>query len=310
MMHTRLAGRFVGLSRQELALVAITALWGSTFVIVHLAVRYSGPWFFVGIRFLTAGLAAAVVFHKGLRGVRRRDVLAGVSIGVCIYLGYGLQTFGLQTISSSTSAFITAVYVPLVPLLQWAVFRKPPDRMALLGVALAFAGLVLLAGPDALRIGLGPGEIATLVSTIAMAGEIVLISVFAGRTSLGNVTVIQLLTAGVLGLLTMPVVGEGIPAFSWAWLLPAVGMGAASCLIQLTMNWAQRSVSPTRATVIYAGEPVWGGVVGRIAGDRLPALAILGAALIVAGVIASELKPRGRPTAGSPGEKSDSLACS
>lgn len=309
MMHTRLAGRFVGLSRQELALVAITALWGSTFVIVHLAVRYSGPWFFVGIRFLTAGLAAAVVFHKGLRGVRRRDVLAGVSIGVCIYLGYGLQTFGLQTISSSTSAFITAVYVPLVPLLQWAVFRKPPDRMALLGVALAFAGLVLLAGPEALRIGLGPGEIATLVSTIAMAGEIVLISVFAGRTSLGNVTVIQLLTAGVLGLLTMPVVGEGIPAFSWAWLLPAVGMGAASCLIQLTMNWAQRSVSPTRATVIYAGEPVWGGVVGRIAGDRLPALAILGAALIVAGVIASELKPRGRRTAGSPGEKSDSLAC-
>lgn len=310
MMHTRLAGRFVGLSRQELALVAITALWGSTFVIVHLAVRYSGPWFFVGIRFLTAGLAAAVVFHKGLRGVRGRDVLAGVSIGVCIYLGYGLQTFGLQTISSSTSAFITAVYVPLVPLLQWAVFRKPPDRMALLGVALAFAGLVLLAGPEALRIGLGPGEIATLVSTIAMAGEIVLISVFAGRTSLGNVTVIQLLTAGVLGLLTMPVVGEGIPAFSWAWLLPAVGMGAASCLIQLTMNWAQRSVSPTRATVIYAGEPVWGGVVGRIAGDRLPALAILGAALIVAGVIASELKPRGRRTAGSPGEKSDSLACS
>jgi drug/metabolite transporter (DMT)-like permease len=60
------------------------------------------------------------------------------------------------------------------------------------------------------------------------------------------------------------------------------------------MNWAQQSVSPTRATVIYAGEPVWGGIVGRLAGDRLPGLALAGAALIVAGVLVSELRPRPR----------------
>ena len=69
-------------------------------------------------------------------------------------------------------------------------------------------------------------------------------------------------------------------------------LGAASALIQVTMNWAQRSVSPTRATVIYAGEPVWAGVVGRLAGERLPAAALLGAALIVCGVIVSELRIR------------------
>ncbi|MFK3669247.1 EamA family transporter [Leifsonia aquatica] len=60
------------------------------------------------------------------------------------------------------------------------------------------------------------------------------------------------------------------------------------------MNWAQRSVSPTRATIIYAGEPVWAGVIGRIAGDRLPPIAIAGAGLIVAGVIVSELRPAKR----------------
>jgi drug/metabolite transporter (DMT)-like permease len=67
-------------------------------------------------------------------------------------------------------------------------------------------------------------------------------------------------------------------------------------VIQLTMNWAQRSVSPTRATVIYAGEPVWGGIVGRLAGDRLPGLAIAGAVFIIAGVLVSELRPRSRRT--------------
>ena len=285
-------GHGLALSRQELALVAVTAVWGTTFLVVHFAVRHSGPWFFVGIRFLTAGLVAAAIFRGSLRRMRRRELVAGLSIGVCIFLGYGLQTFGLRTISSSTSAFITAVYVPLVPLLQWAVFRKPPSRMGWLGIALAFAGLVLLAGPDAFHVGLGPGETATLASTIAIAGEIILISVFAGNTDLGCVTVVQLLAAGVLGLLAAPVAGEAFPAPSWTWLVPAVGLGAASCVIQLTMNWAQRSVSPTRATIIYTGEPVWAGVVGRIAGDRLPAAALLGAVLIIAGVVTSELKPR------------------
>ncbi|WP_163363461.1 EamA family transporter, partial [Enterobacter cloacae] len=76
-----------------------------------------------------------------------------------------------------------------------------------------------------------------------------------------------------------------------------IGLGLASALIQLTMNWAQRSVSPTRATVIYAGEPVWAGIVGRLAGERLPGVALLGGALIVIGVVVSELRVRRRDKA-------------
>ena len=288
------ARRRFPVSRQEAALLAITALWGSTFLIVHLAMEHSGPWFFVGLRFAVAGLLGLAIFHRSLRGMRWRDVGAGAAIGVSIALGYGLQTMGLQTISSSTSAFITALYVPLVPLLQWVVFRRAPRPLTLVGVGLAFVGLMLLAGPDALTIGLGPGEIATLVSTLPIAAEILLIGLFAKSVDVGRVTIVQLLVAGGVGFLAMPIVGEAAPAFSWAWLLPGVGLGIASGVIQLTMNWAQRSVSPTRATIIYAGEPVWAGVVGRIAGDRLPPIAIAGAALIVAGVIVSELRPAKR----------------
>ncbi|MDF2510052.1 MAG: hypothetical protein K0Q52_3911, partial [Microbacterium sp.] len=226
---------------QEAALIAITAVWGGTFLLVHWAMEHSGPWFFVGIRFLIAGLISVVIFRRVLRGIRWRDVGAGIAIGVMIYLGYGLQTLGLQTIDSSTSAFITAMYVPLVPLAQWAVFRKRPPAMAFVGAGLAFVGLLFIAGPDAFSLTLGTGEIATMISTLPIAAEIILISLFAGKIDLGRITVIQLLTAGVLGLLTMPVVGEGVPEFSWIWVGCAVGLGAASCLIQLTMNWAQKS---------------------------------------------------------------------
>lgn len=282
------------LFKPELALVLITAVWGATFLIVHVAVQYSGPWFFVGMRFLAAGLISVLVFARTLPGIRWRDIGAGSAIGIMIYLGYGLQTVGLQSISSSTSAFITALYVPLVPLLQWVVFRKAPRPLVWIGVTLAFVGLILLADPGSVGFTVGTGEIVTLLSVLPIAVEIILISLFAGKVHLGRVTVVQLLVAGLLALVTMPLAGEQPPAFSWVWLSAALALGVASCAIQLTMNWAQRSVSPTRATIIYAAEPVWAGIIGRIAGDRLPGIAILGAVFIVAGALVSELKPRTR----------------
>ncbi|WP_045730434.1 DMT family transporter [Pseudarthrobacter chlorophenolicus] len=292
MLHTRSLRR--PFSPQEAALVMITAVWGATFLIVHIAVQHSGPWFFVGMRFLTAGIISALVFFRILRDITPKEIAAGSAIGVMIFLGYGLQTVGLQTINSSTSAFITALYVPLVPLLQWLVFRKRPRLLTWIGVGLAFIGLVLLADPGNAGFALGPGEIATVVSTLPIAAEIILIGWFAGKVNLGRVTVVQLFVAGLLGFATMPIAGEGLPPFSWPLIGAAVALGMASCLIQLTMNWAQKSVSPTRATIIYAGEPVWAAIIGRAAGDRLPPIAIAGAILIVAGALVSELKPARR----------------
>jgi drug/metabolite transporter (DMT)-like permease len=305
MLHTQTRRRW--LSRQERALVVITVVWGATFLIVHIAVQYSGPWFFVGVRFIAAGIISAVVFARVLRAITWREVAAGSSIGVMIFLGYGLQTVGLQTVDSSTSAFITALYVPLVPVLQWIVFRKPPRLLTWLGVIFAFAGLVLLAEPGSAGFTFGSGELATVVSTLPIAAEIILISWFAGKVNLGRVTVVQLLVAGMLGFLTMPIVGEQLPAFSWVWMAAAVALGAASCLIQLTMNWAQKSVSPTRATIIYAAEPVWAAVIGRIAGERLPPIAIAGAIFIVAGALVSELRPRTRTSTALPADCDSAL---
>ncbi|MCP1402081.1 drug/metabolite transporter (DMT)-like permease [Achromobacter insolitus] len=278
------------LSRQEIALVLVTMLWGSTFLIIHIAMQHSGPLFFVGVRFTIAGLMALLVFRKHMAGITRQEVGAGIAIGCALFLGYFLQTYGLQTITSSQSAFITALYVPIVPLLQWAVLKKPPGLMSWVGVTLAFAGLILLAGPQAGTLSFSAGEAATLAGAAAIAAEIILIGIYAKKVDSRRVTFVQLLTAGLVSFALMPAMGEAVPAFSWLWAGAAIGLGLASAVIQLTMNWAQKSVSPTRATVIYAGEPVWGGIVGRLAGDRLPALALVGAGLIVAGVLASEAK--------------------
>lgn len=275
---------------QEALLILITMFWGGTFLAVQYAVTLSGPFFFVGLRFAMAALFVGLLSIKVLRGVTWLEVKAGVAIGVSIALGYGMQTWGLQTISSSKSAFITAMYVPLVPLLQWLCLGRMPGLMSCIGIVLAFIGLILLAGPEGNLLALGQGELITLACAVAVAAEIILISAWAGKVNIRRVTVIQLATASLVAFFIMIPAGESVPPFSDGLLFIAVGLGIFSAIIQVVMNWAQRSVSPTRATIIYTGEPVWAGIFGRIAGERLPLLALAGCVCIVLGVLVSELK--------------------
>ncbi|MFJ4195396.1 DMT family transporter [Pseudomonas sp. NPDC089534] len=284
-------------SKAEAVLVLITMLWGGTFLLVQHAMTVSGPMFFVGLRFAAAASIVALFSWKHLRDLTLFELRAGAFIGVAIMLGYGLQTVGLQSIPSSQSAFITALYVPFVPLLQWLVLGRRPGLMPSIGIMLAFTGLMLLSGPSGASLNFSPGEIATLISAIAIAAEIILISTYAGQVDVRRVTVVQLAVTSVLAFLMVVPTGEAIPSFSWVLVSTALGLGAMSAAIQVAMNWAQKSVSPTRATLIYAGEPVWAGIAGRIAGERLPAIALVGAGLIVAAVIVSELKTKAKGTA-------------
>lgn len=279
---------------QEALLILITMFWGGTFLAVQYAVTLSDPFFFVGLRFATAALAVALISFKTLKGLTRKELFAGVAIGIAIAMGYSLQTWGLQTIPSSKSAFITAMYVPLVPLLQWLCLGRMPGLMSCIGIVLAFTGLVLLAGPGDNLLAMGPGEIITLIGAVAIAAEIILISAWAGEVDVKRVTVVQLTTASLVAFAAMVSAGERVPPMSSGLIIVALGLGIFSAIIQVTMNWAQRSVSPTRATVIYTGEPVWAGIFGRLAGERLPMLALVGAAFIIIGVLVSELKLKKR----------------
>ena len=283
------------LSRAEWVLVLITLFWGATFLIVQNALSASGPMFFVGLRFASAAIIMALISLPALRqGITRAEWQAGLAIGIMITIGYGLQTVGLQTILSSQSAFITALYVPAVPLLQWLFWRKRPSRVMLLGVVLSFVGLALLAGPEGLSLQLAFGEWMTLIGAFAIAAEIIFISLWAGRVDTRRATVVQLAMASLFAFLAMIPAGESIPPPSALLIGTAIGLGLMSALIQFGMNWAQRSVSATRATLIYAGEPLWAALIGRVAGERLPFTGLLGGLLIVAAIVVSSWRPRQR----------------
>lgn len=276
----------------EIALILITIIWGGTFLIVQHALTLTSPMFFVGCRFLIAACVVSFFSLKILKGTTLKDLAAGAAIGATITLGYGAQTVGLQTILSSESAFLTALYVPLVPLFQWVMFKKAPQWSTWTGIIFAFIGLVLLTGNHTFEFSLSTGQAITVFGAFAIALEIIFIGLFAKHVNLQRVTILQLLFASLFAFMSMPLMNEhSIPEFSWTLMLILLSIGLSSAIIQFTMNWAQQYVDPARATLIYAGEPVWAGIFGRIAGERLSPYALIGALFVLIGIIISEFKP-------------------
>ena len=110
-------------------------------------------------------------------------------------------------------------------------------------------------------------------------------------------TVKALFLAGYTVLVFFP-----FPDHIHGFLLACNAVAVCTALIQSVIAWAQKSVPPTKATLIYTGEPVWGGVIGCLYGERLTLSSLAGCALVLAGILISE---RPEKKAGQPAEKAE-----
>lgn len=275
----------------DIVLVFVTLIWGSTFAITQSALREIGPIGFVALRFGLAAVALALFLNKRLRQITRVELFAGIGIGAVLFAGYTLQAAGLQHTTSSKSAFITATYVPLVPILQLMLFARRPSPIAWVGAFVSFAGLALLSVGDRLDLAFGVGEWLTLACAFASALQIILVGKYAPSADPIRLAVVQVATVAAIALMAMPFAGETIPPLTAKLSLICVGMGVVStAFVMGAMNWAQRTVPATRATLIYALEPVWAGLLGAALGEKMGAAAVVGASLIVFGIVLAEIR--------------------
>ena len=277
-------------SLEEWTLCFVTMLWGATFLIIRFAMQTCGPFYFVGLRFACAGLVLLLLSLPHLAQITRQELVGGIVIGVAVFLGFGLQTLGLVSIPAAKSAFITAFYVPLVPIFELLILRHKPGRYVWLGMAFAFPGVLMVAWPEQFGSGFGQGECVTMISALVFALEIVLLAIFAPNCNARRMVTVEALVCSLLSFACMPLAGESVHPLP-LWLVAAVfGLGLVTACIQSLLTWAQKSVPPSRATLIYAGEPVWAGLFGSMAGERLGALALLGCLLVITGTLVSSRK--------------------
>lgn len=280
------AGGFKATRLPELMLVLVAALWGLTFLGTQFTLRFGGAVELVAWRFGIATLMLVAINLRHVRGLTRAEVKAGLLVGLPMAAGYVLQTEGLNSIESSRSAFFTALYVVLVPLAQALLLRRAPSRVTWVGALFAFGGLTMMSVGEGGGWGLGRGEILTLLGTLAITAEILVVGMFAPAVDPRRFALVQMAVVAVLSFLLQPVVDAQVTLPSQELLLGATVLGAGSVIIQVGISWAQRTVSQSRAAVIYATEPVWAGAVGYAAGERMGASAFVGAFLILSGILA------------------------
>jgi drug/metabolite transporter (DMT)-like permease len=271
--------------RPLLALVAVTGVWGLTFVQVKDAVAVYPVFAFLALRFGIATVALAPPALSRVRSIGRRGVSAAVYAGLLLAAGYALQTFGLERTTVSSAGFVTGMYVVLTPLIALAVFRMHVARAAWGGVALATLGLALLAGVHGGSI---TGDALVLGGAAVYSLQIVVMERYAQLYDAFAFTFVEMLAAAVgLGICAVPHLA--VPRGWTVWGALLVTGIFASALAFLIQMWAQQRTSATRTALVFTLEPVFAAIFGySLAGDRLGTVGGVGCAVIMLGIVLAE----------------------
>ncbi len=274
-------------TKAEALLVLTTFIWGSTFVIVKGALSDASPLPFLALRFSLAGLLLWVVLSR--RGIPREALAPGAVLGIFLFLGYLFQTWGLTMTTPSKSAFITGFSVILVPLLMlFAGARMRPANIA--GALLGLLGLYFLVLPSGLGM-VNRGDTLTLLGAISFAVHIVLVGKYTRQHSFQHLVPVQVLVVGLLAAFGLPLV----PSFELHWtgrLIFALVVTAvlATGFAFSVQNWAQQYTPPAHTALIFALEPVFAALSSwAVLGERLGGRVLLGSALILGGMVISEV---------------------
>ena len=278
----------------ELLLIGVTVVWGATFSATRGGLLYISPLLLIAIRFvgsfLIVGPVLAVLGHRWWKAAA-----PGIVLGLFLAAGYCLQTLGLQYTTAARSAFVTYLFAVLVPPLQRLLADRRLSPGNVLGLGIVFIGTAILTRPWVAG-GWNRGDLLTLGSAVAFALFIVLVDRFSrGRDPLlfvptefavgGLVAGVAAWIAHAAGLETVRLTPAPELLFAVAFLALMGTVGALG--IQTVV---QSRTTPVRATTIYALEPVFAALFGRlILGERMGGVEMVGAGVIVAGVLVSQL---------------------
>ena len=274
-------------------LFAAAFIWGSSFFIMKDTLNSMPVQYLLAIRFTIGAVLLGLVCWKKWGPYMRPDYLwRGGAMGLCLYLAYAIQTYGLERTTSSKNAFLTAVYCVLVPFFHWAFSKVRPDKYNLLAAVLCVAGVGLVSLNGDLSINVG--DLLTLLCAVFYALHIVVTAKVSPGKDIALLTVFQFafaaLFAWVGGLLT-----EDFPAAALSSaeaLLPLAYLGVmATTVALLFQNVGMVYSDPASAAVILSLESVFGVLCSVVFyGDPVTVKLLAGFLLIFLAVLCSETK--------------------
>lgn len=279
-----------------LGLLITTMIWGSSFVVMKNSVDVIPPTYLLALRFTFAALALAAVFHGSLKKINRSCLINGVILGVFLEISYLFQTYGLKHTTASKNAFITTLYVIIVPFLHWMFSKKKPAQKNIAAACIAVAGLALLTLQGDLTINFG--DFLTLICGVCFAMHMVLIDRYTETYDPILLTILQVAVSGLINWCLAPFL-DG--SFDFTLLADAGLIGGiaylalfATMLGFLLQNVGQKYLSANTSSLLLSMESVFGTIFSVIfLKEVLTGRMIAGSALMLTAVILSECKLNG-----------------
>ncbi|MGA0586840.1 DMT family transporter [Dyella sp. KRB-257] len=284
------------------ALVVVTAVWGSTFFLIRDVVQRVAVADFLAVRFVIAALAMALMFARPLLRLPRRQWLQALALGVVYGLAQLLQTTGQIYASASVSGFVTGMYVVFTPLLGTLLLRQRMPSVTWIAVLLATGGLALLSLQG---FSVNRGVVLVLISALLYGLHIVGLGQWSRPGDAFALSTVQMLAIAAVCLLATLPHGPKLPPDRGVWfalIYMALAAGAGAMLVQ---TWAQAHMPATRAAIVMTLEPVFAaGFAVAFGGESLTWRMLAGGALVLAAMYLVELAPRrnARAAAGMPAE--------
>lgn len=283
----------------DIALLLVAFIWGSTFVVVKEAVAHLSTFWFLSIRFWVAFLVLLAIYYRQVSStLKSRAALSGAAlVGVLLAASYGLQTTGLTLTTASKAAFITGLYVVLVPILSTVVLRRPPGLLPVAGAILATVGLAFLTLTGLVLPERGDLWVTACALTFAL--HIVAVGHFTRRQDSYALATLQVGAAAVV-LTLLALTLEPVPRHVEPSVWVAIGITGvlATALAMVLQSVVQRLTPPTHTALILATEPVFAALTSYLyLGEVLTPRATVGAALMLLGMVLPELQRQETGTA-------------
>lgn len=293
-------------------LLLVSFFWGAEFVLIDLSVEVLPTHTFNALRFAIAALSLLPLLYFARetidKGMMPKLLGAGLLLGFLLFIAFYTQTEGLRYTSVSNAGFITGLNVPLVPVLAFLLFRQHARRNVWIGVITATAGLYLLTMSD--RLELNEGDILVLICAFCFAAHIILTGRFVSTLPVTLLSIIQLTAVIVYSTAAAWLSPE--PAFyhpeaapvSWQEQLSSpiiiVSILVAAIFGTAYAFWAQSAcqmiIEPHKVALVFATEPVFAHVAAWLfLGEHLGTQGMMGAGLIIAAMLISELGDRKHP---------------
>jgi drug/metabolite transporter (DMT)-like permease len=280
-------------------LLLASMIWGLAFVAQRIGMRHLGPLTFNGLRFALGAVVLVPVMVFGLPGRKRRPrtqpwhrtLRGGIIAGLLLFGGATLQQYGVVFTTAGKAGFITSLYVVLVPVLGLLVGQRS-GRAIWFGMGLSVVGLYLLSAQGLIGIALGDGLV--LIGAVFWALHVLVIGRVVGGASPLDLAMIQFAVVAVLSLVGAlifeTVTWTGVRAATLALLYAGVMSVAIAYTLQVV---GQTRAHPAPAAIILSLESVFAALGGWIVlSEGLSLRGLLGCALMLAGVLVSQLSPQ------------------